>query len=57
MDGMTGKITKLFANRHIKKFTHIVNTYVRKGSPRASMFWLKILPKLGKSDYSTLKSF
>ena len=57
MDGMTSKITKLIASRDIVKFTSMVTCYVRMGSARASLFWLKILPKPGKSDYSTLKSF
>ena len=35
----------------------MINSYVRIGSTKASLFWLKVLPKPNKSDYSTLKSF
>ena len=57
IDGMTGRITKVLANLNINKFTHIVNDYVRRGSERAARFWLKILQKPGKTDYSTLQSY
>ena len=57
MDGMTGKIMKHIASRNIDKFTSMVNNYVRDGSARASLFWLKVIPKPGKADYSTLKSY
>ena len=57
LDGLTAKITKLIANNNIHKFTSMVNNYVRMGSTKDGLFWLKILPKLEKTEYSTLKNF
>ena len=57
MDGLTGKITKWIASRDIGKFTSMVNNYVRHCSKQAGQFWLKILPKPGKDNYTILKNF